>query len=114
MGSLASGFHLGLADGRVWQEDRGQQERDRWIYLFPTALPARPQVISGCVLLEKVTAPVETLSYSAGLAGIQQPLPPSALQVEDCWWCSSLASPGMFHHPLSIFFNHDYFVSHPQ
>lgn len=71
-------------------------------------------MIRDCVLLEKVTAPVETLSYHAGLTGIQQPLPPSALQAKDRWWYSSLASPGMFHHPLSIFFNHNYSVLHPQ
>ena len=32
-------------------------------------------MISGCVLLEKASAPVGTLFYNVGLPGIQQPLP---------------------------------------
>lgn len=34
LGSLASGFSLGLADERDWQEVRGQQEREVDL-LFP-------------------------------------------------------------------------------
>lgn len=72
-----------LASAWIWllggtgKKSEGSR-KEKQISLFPSTLPARPQVVSGCVLLEKTT--MKNLSYNAGLTGPQQPLPLLAIQ----------------------------------
>lgn len=60
-----------------------------------------------CILLEKAKAPAGALSYTTGLTGIQQPLPPLAIQGQDLVLSLS-CYPGIVYHPLLWFLNHNY------
>lgn len=60
-----------------------------------------------CILLEKAKAPAGALSYTTGLTGIQQPLPPLAIQARDLVLSLS-CYPGIVYHPLLWFLNHNY------
>lgn len=58
-----SGFQMGLATGKHWQEIRGWEEREVW-GLLPWLLQCGALVASGCLPAGKTTAPDRQFFYS--------------------------------------------------